>query len=126
MVSPCFGQLLNNKQELAKIEGLDPSMKALWIDTKLKQLELLTHNGLTPVKRETISLMAVDTLSRIHKTLEPYHTISCSISGGSDSDVVIDILSRSTPRFKEIHFIFFDTGVEYHATKEHLDYLENK
>lgn len=125
-MSNCFGYLLNNKQELDKIERLDPSMKKLWIDTKLRQLEIFTNNGLTPVKRETISLMAVDTLTRIHKMLEPYEIITCSVSGGSDSDVVIDILSRSTPRFKEIHFIFFDTGVEYQATKEHLDYLENK
>ena len=125
-VSPCFGQLLNNKQNLEKIESLDPAMKKLWIDTKLQQLELFTHNGLVPIKRDTISLMAVDTLTRIHKTLEGYQTISCSISGGSDSDMVIDILARSTPRFKDIHFIFFDTGIEYQATKQHLDDLERK
>lgn len=125
MPSPCFGQILNNKQELSKIEGLSPDMQKLWITTKLNQLDILTHNGLEPVK-ETISLMAVDTMSRIHNTLKPYKTIVCSISGGSDSDVIMDILARSTDRFKDIHFIFFDTGVEYQATKQHLDDLEKK
>lgn len=126
MASPCFGQLLNNSQEMSKIEGLSPEMKSVWIDTKLKQLEILTKNDFEIVDREVIGIMAVDAMSRIHNILKDYNTISCSVSGGSDSDVVIDILARSTSRFKDIHFIFFDTGIEYEATKQHLVELEDK
>ena len=49
--------------------------------------------------------------------------IMCSISGGSDSDIIIDILSKSID-ISKVHFIYCDTGIEYKATKRHLDYLE--
>ncbi len=48
----------------------------------------------------------------------------CSISGGSDSDVILDICSRLDPE-KKIHYVWFDTGMEYLATKSHLQYLED-
>lgn len=46
-----------------------------------------------------------------------------SVSGGSDSDILIDLIERSDKKCKVI-YVFFDTGIEYFATKEHLDYLE--
>lgn len=54
-----------------------------------------------------------------------YETIVCSISGGSDSDLLIDICER-VKEGKEIQQIYFDTGLEYQATKDHLKYLEAK
>lgn len=51
--------------------------------------------------------------------------ISASISGGADSDVVLDILTKLDVD-KKIKYVFFDTGLEYQATKDHLQYLENK
>lgn len=45
------------------------------------------------------------------------------MSGGSDSDVMIDILTKMRD---DIDYVWFDTGMEYKATKEHLDYLEDK
>lgn len=54
-----------------------------------------------------------------------YDKIICSISGGSDSDVVFDICNRCD-KDKKIDYIWFDTGLEYNATKEHLKYLEEK
>lgn len=53
-----------------------------------------------------------------------YEKITCSISGGSDSDIVLDICCRCD-KDKKITYVFYDTGVEYQATKKHLDYLEN-
>lgn len=126
MASPCFGQILSNNQEISRIDSLSPDMKRVWLDVKLNQLGILVKNNLGPIKREEINLIAVDTMSRIHKAIEGYKVISCSVSGGSDSDLVIDILARSTPRFKDIHFVFFDTGIEYHATKQHLEDIESK
>ena len=55
-----------------------------------------------------------------------FKTISVSISGGSDSDIMLDLLWRNTEDKSKLHFVFFDTGIEYAATKEHLDYLEHK
>lgn len=52
------------------------------------------------------------------------------VSGGSDSDVMVDMIyvlepEKSFPH-AEIHYVWFDTGLEYGATKEHLAFLEQK
>ena len=53
-----------------------------------------------------------------------------SISGGADSDVMLDMIQALEPEknypFAEIHYVWFNTGIEYTATKQHLDYLETK
>lgn len=54
-----------------------------------------------------------------------YKNIVCSISGGSDSDIMLDICSMVDVE-KRIRYVFFDTGLEYTATKDHLKYLEDK
>lgn len=54
-----------------------------------------------------------------------YNNILVSVSGGSDSDDMIDLLLKTCDKDK-LHFCFFDTGIEAAATKEHLNYLENK
>lgn len=54
-----------------------------------------------------------------------YKKIVCSISGGSDSDVMLDIVWRCD-KDNKVDYVWFDTGLEYQATKEHLKYLENK
>lgn len=54
-----------------------------------------------------------------------YNVILCSVSGGSDSDIIIDICSKMDTE-KKIKYIWFDTGLEYEATKQHLAYLEHK
>lgn len=54
-----------------------------------------------------------------------YKTILCSVSGGSDSDVVLDLISRVDLN-KKVKYVWFNTGLEYQATKDHLDYLEKK
>lgn len=54
-----------------------------------------------------------------------YDSILASISGGADSDLVIDICERLKNK-DNITYIWFDTGLEYQATKEHIKYLEEK
>ena len=49
----------------------------------------------------------------------------CSISGGSDSDIVLDLIHKIDEDGKVAYF-WIDTGLEYQATKEHLNYLEQK
>ena len=47
-----------------------------------------------------------------------------SLSGGADSDIILDLCQRVRKEQSiEIEYAFFDTGIEYAATKEQLDYL---
>lgn len=57
--------------------------------------------------------------------LNTYQDIIISISGGSDSDIMIDIAEK-IDHSSNIKYVFFDTGIEYEATKKHLNYLEEK
>lgn len=54
-----------------------------------------------------------------------YQNIVCSISGGADSDVMLDIIWRCD-KDNKVTYVWFDTGLEYQATKNHLKELENK
>ena len=54
-----------------------------------------------------------------------FGNIACCVSGGSDSDIMIDILTKLDDK-KKIQYVFFDTGIEYQATKNHISYLEKK
>lgn len=49
----------------------------------------------------------------------------CAISGGSDSDVMLDVCWKCD-KDNKIEYVWYDTGLEYQATKDHLKYLENK
>ena len=54
-----------------------------------------------------------------------YKKALCSISGGADSDIILDIVSKCDNN-KIVDYVFFDTGLEYQATKEHIKFLEEK
>lgn len=54
-----------------------------------------------------------------------YKKIVCSVSGGSDSDIMLDICTRCD-KDNKIEYVWFDTGLEYQATKDHLKFLEKK
>lgn len=58
--------------------------------------------------------------------LERHSNILVSISGGSDSDIMLDMIVKCKADNNNIHYVFFDTGLEFDATKRHLDYLEEK
>lgn len=72
---------------------------------------------------ETIGNNLVRAWSIINKPI--YENILCSISGGSDSDIVLDICTKVDIHHK-ITYVFFDTGLESKATKEHIRYLEER
>lgn len=75
---------------------------------------------------DQLSLIAQDSVLTAPVKMKPFNNIMVSISGGSDSDIVIDLVLRSIEDRSKVHFVFFDTGIEYQATKNHLDYLEEK
>ena len=71
-----------------------------------------------------------DALCKLDENLSNNRVVAVSISGGSDSDVMLDMIEaidkdRYSPP-PEIHYVWFDTGLEYAATKRHLDALEAK
>lgn len=70
-------------------------------------------------------LWIIDAYAKTKRQLELHDVIVVSVSGGADSDIVIDLLSRIKTD-KKIIYVFFNTGFEYKATLEHLDYLERK
>lgn len=48
----------------------------------------------------------------------------CSISGGSDSDIMMHLIEQIRGD-RPITYMFFDTGIEYRATHRHLDERED-
>lgn len=66
-----------------------------------------------------------NTFIKANKLLNSYKNPVCSISGGSDSDIMLDLLEKIRGD-RKIIYVFFDTGIEYAATKKHLDELERK
>lgn len=47
----------------------------------------------------------------------------CSYSGGADSDILIDIIERTRkmlPTLPPVKYVFFNTGLEMKATKDHV------
>lgn len=54
-----------------------------------------------------------------------YKKIICTVSGGYDSDIVVDICVKCD-RDKKITYVWFDTGLEYQATKDHLREIEKE
>lgn len=47
----------------------------------------------------------------------------CSYSGGADSDILIDLIERTRemfPYLPPVKYVFFNTGLEMKATKEHV------
>lgn len=49
----------------------------------------------------------------------------CAISGGSDSDLVLD-LCAALDEERKVTYAFYDTGLEFQATKAHLQYLQDR
>lgn len=74
-------------------------------------------------KNQTIGDNLVRAWTKINSS--KYKNILCSISGGSDSDVMLDIVWRCD-KDNKVTYVWFDTGLEYQATKDHLKYLEDK
>lgn len=61
-----------------------------------------------------------------YNTLPLYDKIIVSVSGGSDSDILIDFIERIGYPKSKLIYVFFNTGMEFKATIEHLNFLEQK
>ena len=72
--------------------------------------------------------VGVDAVMKCESVLSGHKNVFVSVSGGADSDVMLDLIERvrvSVPSTK-ITYGWFNTGLEYDATKRHLDYLEQR
>lgn len=60
--------------------------------------------------------------SIIARRLVEHPNAVCSYSGGSDSDIMIDLVERTRKTFNlpPIQYVFFNTGLEMQATKDHV------
>ena len=67
------------------------------------------------------------TFRKIIEHFDQHENIMISVSGGSDSDCIVHMLVTYFPEYLyKCHFVFCNTGLEYDATKRHLEYVENK
>ena len=75
----------------------------------------------SPAKFEAIK-------SIIAKRLREHPNAICSYSGGADSDIMIDLIERTRQIFglPSIKYVFFNTGLEMKATKDHVKYVAEK
>lgn len=64
--------------------------------------------------------MAIQSI--VAKRLKEHPDAVCSYSGGADSDIMIDIIERTRETFglPPVKYVFFNTGLEMKATKEHV------
>lgn len=74
---------------------------------------------------ETENYNIISAQRKSERLILTHSTPTCSISGGSDSDIMLDMIYRADPE-KKVRYYFCDTGLEYQATKEHLAELEIK
>ena len=66
--------------------------------------------------------------SIIAKRLVEYPNAICSYSGGSDSDIMIDMIERTRAIFElpPVKYVFFNTGLEMRAIKDHVKAASEK
>ena len=60
--------------------------------------------------------------SIVAKHLKQHPNAICSYSGGADSDILIDVVERAREIFSlpPVKYVFFNTGLEMKATKDHV------
>lgn len=74
----------------------------------------------------TIQDAVRETMHHIKEETERGGKILVAISGGSDSDIMMDIFERIGYPPGLVIYAWYDTGLEFEATKRHLDDLEAK
>lgn len=84
-----------------------------------------TFNYSDVIRDAPDNLTITDALAKCYSVVKNHEKIMASVSGGADSDIVIDLLIRCGGKDKTT-FVFFDTGLEYEATKNQLKRLEEK
>lgn len=60
--------------------------------------------------------------SIVAKHLKEHPNAICSYSGGADSDILLDVIEKTRALFDlpSVKYVFFNTGLEMQATKDHV------
>lgn len=87
------------------------------METKIKTTDLLDAGP--------GNLTIQDALGKCLQQVRNHDNILCAVSGGSDSDIMLDLIIRCGGKDKTT-FVFFGTGLEYRATKQQIKKLEEK
>jgi 3'-phosphoadenosine 5'-phosphosulfate sulfotransferase (PAPS reductase)/FAD synthetase len=66
-----------------------------------------------------------DAYAKLYNKIVKFKKPICSISGGSDSDIMLHMCASVDDK-KKIKYVFFDTGLEFQATKDHINDLEKR
>lgn len=67
----------------------------------------------------------VNAIAKAWDVLDRYSRPMVAVSGGSDSDIVVDMISRLDDT-RKVRYGWHNTGLELEASKRHLRYLEGK
>ena len=71
----------------------------------------------------------LDAYMKANSVLSGHSNVGVSVSGGADSDVMLDLIERARMGngvHCDVTYVWFDTGLEYEATKRHIRYLEER
>lgn len=71
------------------------------------------------------NLTIQDALGKCYHQVNSHEKIFAAISGGADSDLMMDMIIRCGGKDKTV-FGFFGTGLEYEATKRQIQFLNEK
>ena len=73
------------------------------------------------------NLAIADMASKCEAVFASHKKAHVGISGGADSDVMLDLCERvKTVQPIDVTYDFIDTGLEYQATKNHIAWLEDR
>lgn len=67
----------------------------------------------------------LDMFAKIYSTLRQHERILVYVSGGADSDIMLDAIHRIDTE-KKVRYVYCATGMEYEATKRHIEELKEK
>jgi|GEM_PF-5059842 len=71
------------------------------------------------------NLPILDMILKTKSVIAKHRKIMVAISGGSDSDILVDLFCRLDPK-RKVQYVFYNTGLEYEATKRHIEELKEK
>lgn len=87
---------------------------------------ILSFNNNKLLEKNADTSRINNTLGKMAHYLSSHNSICVSVSGGADSDVIVHMIATYfREHLHKVHFVFANTGIEYRATLEHLDYLRS-
>lgn len=107
----------------------DPAQMNIFVDTPLAITQCSTFSQFTdanPAPTEAIDYAYGKAWNILRNRGSDYPVIMASVSGGADSDIMIDMLERIGHPYSEVYYVYFNTGLEYRATFDQLNYLEHR